>query len=142
MHFPTIPSSIMVAFAASVLATPVELSQNQAITLTLQQKLELAGTAVDRLALITNDQDFVFDFNASTKGVTAGKGTRHIASLVFPQRRVSYPESNLKIIRRQDYQSGPRHISCPHWKSSLHDRRLHRALRFQHSSHPPSRCRA
>jgi hypothetical protein len=66
MYSSTIFSTILASLAACALATPVNL--------TLQQQLELAGTAVDRLALLTNDQVFVFDFNTSTAGITAGKG--------------------------------------------------------------------
>jgi hypothetical protein len=43
----------------------------------LINKLELAATAVDRIALITDDHDFVYDFlNPPPDGaITAGKGT-------------------------------------------------------------------
>lgn len=62
-------------FASGVLASPLARStETKQTTLTLQQQLELAGTAVDRLALLPNDQDFVFDFNSSTEGITMGKG--------------------------------------------------------------------
>lgn len=83
MHFPVVPLTIWAVFTGTTLATPVKVSQQQAAHLTLQQRLELAGTAVDRLALITNDQDFVFDFNASTKGITAGKGAWQVIAWSF-----------------------------------------------------------
>ncbi|KAL6717705.1 hypothetical protein ACLMJK_005620 [Lecanora helva] len=41
----------------------------------LIQKLQLAPTAKDRIALITNDADFVYDFNNPPKNtITTGKG--------------------------------------------------------------------
>ena len=47
----------------------------------LINKLELAATAVDRIALIPNDYDFVYDFlNPPPNGaITQGKGT-----VIFP----------------------------------------------------------
>lgn len=76
MYFSTSFPTILAIFATSASTTPITVSKQAApATLTLQQQLELAGTAVDRLALIPNDQDFVFDFNASTTGITAGQGT-------------------------------------------------------------------
>ena len=81
MYFPTIYSTLLTAVATGVLATPVTRSTPPTSSLTLQQQLELAGTAVDRLALLTNDQDFVFDFNTSTTGITAGLGMQHLLSL-------------------------------------------------------------
>jgi hypothetical protein len=74
MYFSSSFSAMLAVFAASALAKPITVSKDTQTTLTLQQQLELAGTEVDRLALIPNDQDFVFDFNASTIGITAGKG--------------------------------------------------------------------
>lgn len=65
MYSSTILSVVLASLAASALATPVNL--------TIQQQLELAGTAVDRLALLP-DSAFVYDFFNSTAGITAGKG--------------------------------------------------------------------
>jgi hypothetical protein len=75
------------AYTLGVLSnTPIRDSSG----LTLQQQLELAGTAVNRLALIPNDQDFLFDFNASTIGITQGKGTYtfHLQSTCTDQYRL------------------------------------------------------
>lgn len=67
--------AVLAILASGSLASPITLpEQSKLVRLTLQQQLELASTAVDRLALIPNDQDFVFDFNASTEGITEGKG--------------------------------------------------------------------
>jgi hypothetical protein len=66
MYSSTILSVVLASLAASALATPVNL--------TIQQQLELAGTAVDRLALLPDDSAFVYDFFNSTAGITAGKG--------------------------------------------------------------------
>lgn len=76
MYFTTLTSITIAALAASVLAGPVKISRHEASALTLQQQLELAGTAVDRLKLIPNDKDFVFDFNTTTLAgaITTGKG--------------------------------------------------------------------
>ena len=78
MHFSMLSSAALAAFAVGALATPMKLTERQASTLTLQQQLELAGTAVDRLALLTNDTDFIYDFNTSTTGITQGKGGRTV----------------------------------------------------------------
>lgn len=74
-----LPSSLLVVIASltsAALSVPSKIPVRDSTGLTLQQQLELAGTAVDRLALIPNDQDFIFDFNASTQGITQGKGTK------------------------------------------------------------------
>jgi len=75
-----LPSSLLVviaSFTATALSASSKAQIRDSTSLTLQQQLELAGTAVDRLALLPDDQDFVFDFNASTKGITQGKGVFH-----------------------------------------------------------------
>jgi hypothetical protein len=64
---------LIAAFTASSQAAPAKLAARQSGGLTLQQQLELAGTAVNRLALL-NASDFIFDFNASTEGITQGQG--------------------------------------------------------------------
>jgi hypothetical protein len=64
---------LIAAFTASSQAAPAKVVARQSSGLTLQQQLELAGTAVDRLALL-NSTDFVFDFNTATEGVVQGKG--------------------------------------------------------------------
>lgn len=76
MHFSTCISTIMAVMATGVLAAPFNEPEKQVNTLSLQQQLELAGTAVDRLKLIPNDKDFVFDFNTTTLdgAITQGKG--------------------------------------------------------------------
>jgi hypothetical protein len=76
-----LPASLLFIafFTAGALGLPSNTRARDSYSgLTLQQQLELAGTAVDRLALIPNDQDFIFDFNTSTKGITKGQGTVHI----------------------------------------------------------------
>jgi hypothetical protein len=67
--------AILALCASGALATPVTRSaEAQQTTLTLQQQLELAGTAVDRLKLLPNASDFEFDFSTSTAGITEGIG--------------------------------------------------------------------
>jgi hypothetical protein len=75
MYISTI-STIVLALASSALAGPIKLSRDQASALTIQQQLELAGTAVDRLKILTNDTDYVFNFNTTTLAgaITQGKG--------------------------------------------------------------------
>jgi hypothetical protein len=63
--------------STGVLAIPAGISAPQAGGLTLQQQLELATSAANRIALIPNDKDFVFGFAASTEGTTQGKGQSH-----------------------------------------------------------------
>ena len=76
MHFPKSFPAILALCASGALATPVARSvATNPASLTLQQQLELAGTAVDRLALLPNDSDFEYDFNTATTGITEGKGT-------------------------------------------------------------------
>lgn len=76
MHFSAIASLIVASLATSATAGPIKLSRDQAGSLSLQQQLDLAGTAVDRLKLIPDDKDFVFDFNTTTLAgaITTGKG--------------------------------------------------------------------
>jgi len=74
MYLPSSPLVVIAAFATAVLGVPLKIPVRDSTGLTLQQQLELAGTAVNRLALIPNDQDFIFDFNASIEGITKGKG--------------------------------------------------------------------
>jgi hypothetical protein len=77
MHF--LVSLLFIAhFTASALSLPSSIRARDSTGLTLQQQLELAGTAVNRLALIPNDQDFIFDFNAATEGIVQGKGKLQI----------------------------------------------------------------
>lgn len=64
---------LIAAFTVSSQAAPARIATRQSSGLTLQQQLELAGTAVDRLALL-NATDFIYDFNASTVGIVQGKG--------------------------------------------------------------------
>ena len=101
MYVSTSFPTLLAIFAASASAIPITISRQAAqTTLTLQQQLELAGTAVDRLALIPNDQDFVFDFNASTTGITAGQGTVH--SIFFRPSSEAFKKSSIltHVIRR------------------------------------------
>ena len=78
MYLPSPLVVLIASFASSALSSPSRTPPRDTPGLTLQQQLELAGTAVDRLALIPNDQDFVFDFNASTQGITQGKGGKTV----------------------------------------------------------------
>lgn len=77
MHFITTALVAVLASASAVQSASIPVSQRQAGGLTLIQQLELAGTAVERLALIKNDTDFVYDFNTSTVGITQGMGKFH-----------------------------------------------------------------
>ncbi len=84
-YFPTLKEAIIYllssflivisSLTASTLGIPSNTPARDSTGLTLQQQLELAGTPVNRLALIPIDQDFVFDFNTSTQGITQGQGT-------------------------------------------------------------------
>lgn len=74
MHRPVSLLSALVATLAGGVCCLPSLLKRQSSGLTLIQQLELAPTTVDRIALLTNDQDFVFDFNDSAQGITAGKG--------------------------------------------------------------------
>jgi hypothetical protein len=73
---------VLATFTSAALGVPSKIPARDSTGLTLQQQLELAGTAVNRLALIPNDQDFIFDFNASTQGITQGQGTKNLAYMV------------------------------------------------------------
>jgi len=73
MYFHASILLLVAAFTASSKAVPTKVAARQSSDLTLQQQLELAGTAVDRLALL-DAADFLFDFNAATKGIVQGKG--------------------------------------------------------------------
>jgi hypothetical protein len=73
MYFHASVLLLIAAFTASSQAVPVKVAARQSSGLTLQQQLELAGTAVNRLALL-NASDFVYDFNASTEGIVQGQG--------------------------------------------------------------------
>ncbi|RFU31416.1 hypothetical protein B7463_g4917, partial [Scytalidium lignicola] len=75
MHFSAV-SSAALALAAGVFATPVQ-RDTTASPLSLQDQLELAGTAVDRLALL-QPSDFIFDFNTSTVGIVEGEGGKTV----------------------------------------------------------------
>jgi len=74
MYFHASALILIAAFATSSGAVPAKIAERQSSGLTFQQQLELAGTAVDRLALLT-PQDFLFDFNNSTEGIVQGRGT-------------------------------------------------------------------
>jgi hypothetical protein len=71
-------SSILVAavlfFSSTITASPVPQSSNEprsdASVLSLTDKLILAPTAADRLALLTNDNDFIYDFANPPAGAT------------------------------------------------------------------------
>ncbi|KIM93910.1 hypothetical protein OIDMADRAFT_184605 [Oidiodendron maius Zn] len=110
MHVSTSFPTLLAIFAASASAIPITVSKQAAqTTLTLQQQLELAGTAVDRLALIPNDQDFVFDFNASTTGITAGQGGKTVKADrdTFPALIGSHASMTLGFL-------GPCGFNTPH----------------------------
>jgi hypothetical protein len=66
-------TTVLAALLVSVTAGPVSARTNDALT--LQQQLQLAGTAVDRQKLL-KDADFVFDFNTTTLqgAITQGAG--------------------------------------------------------------------
>lgn len=73
MHFSTI-TTVLAALAVGANAGTISARTYEGLT--LQQKLQLAGTAVDRQKLL-NDTQFVFDFNTTTLqgAITQGKGT-------------------------------------------------------------------
>lgn len=75
MYFPSSLVAVMATLTTAALGAPANIQARDDTGLTLQQQLELAGTAVDRLALLPDAQDFVYDFNAATEGITKGKGT-------------------------------------------------------------------
>ncbi|KFY66286.1 hypothetical protein V496_02122 [Pseudogymnoascus sp. VKM F-4515 (FW-2607)] len=71
--------ALLAMLASTALSTP--LSNRKRVdantgssTLTLQQKLYLAPTEVDRIALLPNPDDHVFSFGNATIGVTTGLG--------------------------------------------------------------------
>ena len=70
------PSVTSSAYPSASSRAPSE-SNSTANNQDLINKLELAATAVDRIGLIPNDHDFVYDFlNPPPDGaITAGKGT-------------------------------------------------------------------
>ncbi len=70
---------LIASLTSGVLGLPSRIpARDNTASLTLQQQLELAGTAVNRLALLPNDQDFLFDFNTATQGIVQGKGIVHL----------------------------------------------------------------
>jgi hypothetical protein len=78
MHI-QLPALLLAALASTALSTP--LSNKKRVdantdpsTLTLQQKLDLAPTEVDRIALLPKPEDHVFSFANSTIGLTTGLG--------------------------------------------------------------------
>jgi hypothetical protein len=56
--------------------------------------LLFAGTAVNRLALIPNDQDFIFDSNASTEGITQGQGRPFLLHMIYISSNTLLPLNN------------------------------------------------
>jgi hypothetical protein len=70
------PSVTSSAYPSASSRAPSE-SNSTANNQDLINKLELAATAVDRIALIPNDNDFVYDFLNPPPGdaITQGKGT-------------------------------------------------------------------
>ncbi|KAH8810638.1 spherulin-1A [Xylogone sp. PMI_703] len=76
MHF-TAVSSAALALAAGVFAGPVQRDTAAPSTLSIQEQLELAGTAVDRLNLLA-PEEFVFDFNITHPGIVTGAGGKTV----------------------------------------------------------------
>lgn len=82
MHI-QLPALLLTALASTTLSTPLANkkrydSNTDPSTLTLQQKLDLAPTEVDRLALLPDSQDHVFDFFNATVGITSGNGGKTV----------------------------------------------------------------
>lgn len=78
MHI-QLPVLLLTALASTALSTPLSNKKRydantDPSTLTLQQKLDLAPTEVDRIALLPNPDDHVFSFKNSKIGVTSGLG--------------------------------------------------------------------
>ncbi|KFY08552.1 hypothetical protein V492_06133 [Pseudogymnoascus sp. VKM F-4246] len=74
-----LPALLLTALASTALSTPLSNKKRydantDPSTLTLQQKLDLAPTEVDRIALLPNPEDHVFSFQNATIGVTKGDG--------------------------------------------------------------------
>ncbi|KFX94607.1 hypothetical protein O988_06192 [Pseudogymnoascus sp. VKM F-3808] len=78
MHI-QLPALLLTALASTALSTPLSNKKRydantDPSTLTLQQKLDLAPTEVDRIALLPNAEDHVFSFGNATIGITKGDG--------------------------------------------------------------------
>ncbi|KFY02836.1 hypothetical protein V490_00384, partial [Pseudogymnoascus sp. VKM F-3557] len=78
MHF-QLYTLLLIALASASLTTPLANNKRydaatHPSSLTLQQKLDLAPTEVDRLALLPRAENHVFDFLHSTIGITTGNG--------------------------------------------------------------------
>lgn len=99
----------------------------------LIDSLILAPSAVDRIALIPNDADFVYDFqNPPTKNaITSGDGGRTVRA----DRKVFPPLVGT---------GGKATVACScckstltTWSNSVHDSGLSWPVRLQHASHAP-----
>ncbi|KAF4626942.1 hypothetical protein G7Y89_g11211 [Cudoniella acicularis] len=72
-------STVSVAAPTSTSApAPVQTPSTSSNGLTLFQQLMLASSAVERLKLLPNDEDFIYDFQTTTEGIVTGAGGKTV----------------------------------------------------------------